>query len=111
MNIEQKLLVCEAMLARLDAAMTSAEVEVTQSSALEDHLRRLLANLEAEQARIDQNIRTAATTQDGAVAPPSAGARSKPRDIQNLLEQMARIRAVQNRLLLFLYSSDPAQQP
>src|SRR3712207_2838026 len=58
MTLEQKLQVCEAMLARLDAAMTSAEAEVLHSSALEQHLRRLLTNLEAEQARLGDNIQT-----------------------------------------------------
>ena len=108
MNLEQKLLVCEAMLARLDAAMTSAEAEVMHSSALEEHLRRLLDNLEAEQARLDQNIETAAMTQDNSPVRGMAEAQDETRDLQNIREQMARIRAVQSRLLLLLYSSDPS---
>jgi len=112
MTLEQKLQVCEAMLARLDAAMTSAEAEVLHSSALEQHLRRLLANLEAEQARLGDNIQTAVMTEDGSPCLVQIAAESGNADIRRLMEQMSRIRAVQSRLLLLLDSPDPpAQQP
>jgi hypothetical protein len=112
MNLEQKLLVCEAMLARLDAAMASAEAEVMHSSALEGHLRRLLDNLQAEQARLDQDIKAVAMTQESSSGPVhgTAGAQDRAFDLQDLQEQMERIRAVQSRLLLLLYSSDSSDQ-
>ena len=110
MNIGQKLLVCEAMLARLDAAMASAEAEVMHSSALEGHLRRLLDNLEAEQARLDRNIKAVAMPQGNGSGPVRGTAQDGAIDLQELQEQMARIRAVQSRLLLLLYAADPSAQ-
>jgi hypothetical protein len=67
MNLDKKLLVCESMLARLDAAMASAEAEVVHSGALEDYLRRLLKNLEAEQAELDHNLRAAVLMKDNSL--------------------------------------------
>jgi hypothetical protein len=114
MTLEQKLQVCEAMLARLDAAMTSAEAEVLHSSVLEQHLHTLLDNLAAEQTRLDRNIQSAVVAEDAdpGLVQAAAGNSSAARDIRNLMEQMARIRAVQGRLLLMLDAADsPAQQP
>src|SRR5688572_3434805 len=64
MNLDRKLLVCEAMLARLDAACASAEAEVKHAGALERHIRNLLAHLEAEQSRLDEKIREVAAEQN-----------------------------------------------
>lgn len=115
MNLDKKLLVCEAMLARLDAAMASAEAEAMHSSELEDYLRRLLENLEAEQAQIDQNIRAAVLAQDNSPG-PIRGAAAAPDDasrLEHLHEQMTRIRVVQNRLVLLLDAAEgvAAQHP
>ena len=104
MNLEQKLLVCETMLTRLDAAMASAEAEAMRSSALEGHLRGLLDNLTAEQARLDQNMRAIG-------ADPGhrhAGKNDEDSRVQSLQEQMTRIKTVQGRLLLLLNSPDGA---
>ena len=54
MSLDQKLLAWDAMLARLGAAMASAEAETKHSSALEDRLSRLLASLTAEEPGPDQ---------------------------------------------------------
>ena len=115
MNLDKKLLVCEAMLARLDEAMASAEAEAVRSSALEDYLRCLLENLEAEQAQIDQNIRAAVLGQDNGPG-PIGGAAATPEEasrLEHLHEQMTRIRMVQNRLVLLLDAAEgvAAQHP
>ena len=64
MNIDQKLLVWEATLARLEEAMATAEAEARYSSALEGHLCRRLADLKAEQADLDDSGEVFATTRD-----------------------------------------------
>jgi hypothetical protein len=112
MNLDKKLLVCESMLARLDAAMASAEAEVGYSSALEDYLRRLLENLDAEQARLDRNIRSVVLTHDNSPgsARGTAWAQEDAGQLEHLHEQMTRIRAVQNRLHLLLDAAESVAQ-
>jgi hypothetical protein len=96
------------MLARLDVAMASAEAEVMQSSALEDYLRRLHDNLEAEQARLDENIRAAVLTHDNSPGPVLVIADDDATRLQHLREQMTRILAVQNKLHHLLSAPDHA---
>ena len=112
MNLDDKLLVCETMLARLDDAMTTAEAEARQSSALQDHLRRLLDNLDAEQAKLDQTIETAIVEGEGADPEPRPDG-AEVEALPNLHERLARIRTVQERLHLVLVATDgvSAQHP
>ena len=92
MNLDQKLLVCEAMLARLDEACASAEAEVKHADALEQHIRGLLANLEAEQARLDRKIREVASEQNGFDSP------QHDVPLTDMEYLMSRLRGVQARL-------------
>jgi hypothetical protein len=102
MNLDQKLLVCEAMLARLDAACASAEAEVKYAGALEEHIRGLLANLDAEQARLDQKIREVVAEQDS----PDLRNLEEQRPLPNMEQLMARLRAVQDRLMVLVPRCD-----
>jgi hypothetical protein len=93
MNLDQKLLVCEAMLARLDAACASAEAEVKHAGALEQHFGRLLAHLDAEQSRLDEKIREVAAGQEGFDLSPQ-----KEPPLADMEQLMSRLRGVQARL-------------
>ena len=53
MNLNQRLLVCESMLARLDAALAIADAESGCANAAELKMRTLLSRLEAEHQRRD----------------------------------------------------------
>jgi hypothetical protein len=102
MNLDQKLLVCEAMLARLDEACASAEAEVKHADALEQHIRRLLAHLEAEQSRLDEKIREVAAEQDGVGAP------EQDEPLADMEQLMSRLRGVQARLAILVQPRDAA---
>ena len=111
MNLDQKLLVCEAMLARLDAACASAEAEVKHADALGQHIRRLLGNLEAEQARLDEKIREVTSEQNGFNSP------RQDEPLADMEHMMSRLRGVQARLtrlvqpreaVLYLLPGQPA---
>jgi len=102
MNLDQKLLVCEAMLARLDDACASAEAEVKHADALEQHMRGLLAHLEAEQSRLDEKIREVAAEQDGAGAP------EQDEPLADMEQLMSRLRGVQARLAILVQPRDGA---
>ena len=49
MNLHQGLLVCESMLARLDAAFAIADAETECTRAAEQRMRRLVSRLQVEQ--------------------------------------------------------------
>ena len=97
MNLDQKLLVCEAMVARLDAACASAEAEVKHAGALEQHIRGLLAHLDAEQSRLDERIREVAAEQDGF----DLAERDEP-PLADMEQLMSRLWGVQARLALLV---------
>jgi hypothetical protein len=48
MNLNQRLLVCEAMLARLDAALAHADAEIACTAAVEKHMGALVTRLKRE---------------------------------------------------------------
>jgi hypothetical protein len=100
MTLDQRLLVCESMLARLDAAMRSAEAEAVRASAFEDELRRLLGNLESEQARLEREVR----------ASPDRDMEARRADDEplDLRARAARIATVEGRLLLLRDRADEA---
>ena len=56
MNLCKRLLVCEAMLARLDEALARADEELAHSNTLEERIQIRLTDLEAEQQRIEQKL-------------------------------------------------------
>ena len=56
MNVYKRLLVCEAMLARLDEALARADEELAHSNTLEERIQIRLTALEAEQQRIEQKL-------------------------------------------------------
>jgi hypothetical protein len=102
MNLDQKLLVCEAMLARLDAACASAEAEVQHAGALAQHIRRLLAHLEAEQSRLDRKIREVAADQD------ELGGPEPDEPLSDMEQLLSRLRGVQARLAVLVQPRDAA---
>jgi hypothetical protein len=62
MNLSQRLLVCESVLARLDAALAFADEEIECTSAAEQQMRGLVSRLQAENERADYHIRPVSRT-------------------------------------------------
>lgn len=60
MDLDQEFLACDAMLARLNAAMASAEAEARHASALETRLRRILSTLDLGGTTFDPPLPSAA---------------------------------------------------
>lgn len=58
MNLEKRLLVCESMLARLDAALAHADEELASASIVEAQIGGRLADLIADQERLIQKLRS-----------------------------------------------------
>ncbi len=107
MNLDQKLLACESTLARLDAAMTSAEAEAIRASALEDHLRRLLDNLEAGQARLGCTPHAVARTSRHDVGQPCGRADAADEAFPlDLPERVAPLSEGQGKLPLLSHSEE-----
>ena len=58
MNLEKRLLVCQSMLARLDAALASADEELASASTVEAQIGGRLAHLIADQERLIRKLRS-----------------------------------------------------
>jgi hypothetical protein len=56
MNLHQRLLVCEAMLARLDVALARADAEMACAAAAERHMDSLVTRLRREHERTHAKI-------------------------------------------------------
>ena len=56
MNLCKRLLVCEAMLARLEDALAHADEELAHATIVEEHIERRLGDLQAEQERLERKL-------------------------------------------------------
>ena len=101
MNVYKRLLVCEAMLARLDEALARADEELAHSNTLEEHIQIRLTDLEAEQQRIEQkltdlkadlptNSASAPAIKEATRASPAFDAGSVLRELKAAQEQLMR---------------------